>query len=198
MMPAGAADEAADPAPVPPYARWICPCAQPIRDRRNAAFTAFAGHLIGHDEHFEWTRRIDLHPPGTQPDAGTLQRENDLLVERDRHADYVEHWQPEPGDSEPVWARDLVDAATGTQATLLRLGSRFGWVRGRRDALEEAQPLDAAIDAAPSLDAARRGRRSGYPGTGRQTDGLPCTAGHFARRQLRARIRTARYVVAVT
>ena len=116
----------------------------------------FAGPLIGREQHFEWNRRIDLHPPGTHPDAGTLHREDDLLVERGRHADYVEHWQLEPGVSEPVWARDLVDAATGTRATVLRVGSRFGWARGRHGALEWVQPLGAAIDAAPSLDAARR------------------------------------------
>src|SRR6266496_4360397 len=74
--------------------------------RWMATQEAFAGRLVDRGQYVEWTRCIDLHPPGPTPDAGTLSREHGLLVERGWHSDYVEHWQPEPGDSEPVWARE--------------------------------------------------------------------------------------------
>ena len=115
--------------------------------RWMATQQAFAGRLSHRGEYVEWTRSIDLHPPGPTPDAGTLSRERGLLVERGRHTDYVEHWQAEPGDSEPVWARELVDEATGVRAVVLRVGSWFGWARGRSSMrVDPASSLEVAQD----------------------------------------------------
>lgn len=84
---------------------------------------AFAGVLIDRGDHVEWTRHIDLHPPGPYPDAGALRERDGLLVERGWHADYVEHWRRSPGATAPSWAMVLGEIGTGARARLLRVGT---------------------------------------------------------------------------
>jgi hypothetical protein len=111
---------------------------------------AFAGVLTDRGDHVEWTRHIDLHPPGPYPDAGTLRERNGLLVEQGWHAHYIEHWRRSPGATDPSWAMVLGEIGTGARARLLRVGMNFGWARGRRRELVRHQALREFVDAAGS------------------------------------------------
>ncbi|GAY13375.1 hypothetical protein MSZK_01010 [Mycobacterium sp. shizuoka-1] len=86
----------------------------------------FAGRLGQHDDVFEWTRLVDLQPPGL-PDAGRMSWAGDLLIEVGVHADYTEHWQREAAAALPCWGLLL------TSAVLVRVGNRFGWAWRRGD-----------------------------------------------------------------
>lgn len=84
----------------------------------------FAGHLDQRLDVFEWTRLVDLQPPGP-PDAGRMSWAGEVLVEVGVHADYSEHWERESGPTQPCWGLLLAsDDATGV---LVRVGERFGW-----------------------------------------------------------------------
>jgi hypothetical protein len=118
----------------------------------------FAGELTDRGDHVEWTRWVDLHPAGQHPDAGTLHLADGVLVERGRHVDYLEHWRRMSPAAAPTWALLLVGADGGSRACLLRVGSAFGWARGRRRRLCDPRPLPALVAAAladAGLDRAR-------------------------------------------
>lgn len=93
----------------------------------------FAGQLDQRLDVFEWTRLVDLQPPGL-PDAGRMSWADGVLVEVGVHADYTEHWRREPGPVEPCWGL-LVSAPDGA-AVLVRVGERFGWAYRRADAAD--------------------------------------------------------------
>ena len=117
----------------------------------------FAGELADRGDHVEWTRWIDLHPAGPHPDAGTLHLADGVLVERGRHVDYLEHWRRVSPGAAPTWALQLVGDG-GFRACLLRVGSAFGWARGRRRRLCDPRPLPELVAAAladAGLDRAR-------------------------------------------
>lgn len=80
----------------------------------------FAGELDQRLDVFEWNRLVDLQPPGL-PDAGRMSWADDVLVEVGVHADYTEHWERDPGSTEPCWGLLL------SSAVLIRVGHRFGW-----------------------------------------------------------------------
>jgi hypothetical protein len=81
----------------------------------------FAGRLDQHGDIFEWSRSVDVEPPGRFPDAGRMHWEAGTLVEVGVHSDYVEHWVRPDGPVSNCWAL-LADAAI-----LLRVGELFGW-----------------------------------------------------------------------
>lgn len=81
----------------------------------------FAGRLRQRGDIFEWSRAIDMEPPGPFPDAGRMHWEADTLVEVGVYADYVEHWVREAGPTSPCWALFL------SGAMLLRVGDEYGW-----------------------------------------------------------------------
>jgi hypothetical protein len=86
----------------------------------------FAGRLGQHEDVFEWSRLIDIQPPGPFPDAGRMRWETDTLVEVGLHSDYVEHWVRDDGAFSPCWAL-FVRSGDGDDALLLRVGNLFGW-----------------------------------------------------------------------
>jgi hypothetical protein len=90
----------------------------------------FAGRLDQHNDVFEWTRLVDLQPPGL-PDAGRMSWAGDILVEEGVHADYTEQWHREPGPSQPCWG--LLLSAPDSTGLLMRVGERFGWAWQRGD-----------------------------------------------------------------
>jgi hypothetical protein len=96
----------------------------------------FAGTLVVTGGVFEWRRAIDLLPPGPVPDAGRLRLESGLLVETGVHADYIEHWVPQPVTPSPVWTMRLRDNES-RPALLIRVGDHFGWARGRLPRAQE-------------------------------------------------------------
>lgn len=84
----------------------------------------FAGRLGQRDDVFEWTRLVDLQPPGL-PDAGRMSWAGETLVEVGVHADYTEHWMREPDPAQPCWG--VVVSALDMTGVLVRVGDRFGW-----------------------------------------------------------------------
>ncbi|MCX2929705.1 hypothetical protein ORI20_05435 [Mycobacterium sp. CVI_P3] len=85
----------------------------------------FAGRLGQRDDIFEWTRVVDMQPPGL-PDAGRMSWAGTVLVEIGVHADYTEHWQRDPGPVQPCWGL-LLSTGDGATGLLVRVGERFGW-----------------------------------------------------------------------
>lgn len=105
----------------------------------------FAGWLSQRGDLFEWSHFVDVQPGVAEPDAAVMRWEGDTLIEIGVHADYVEHWEKDPGAAlSPCWAVTLC-GAEGRDALLLRVGKQFGWVR--RDAQQVEVSL-GGIDGA--------------------------------------------------
>ncbi|HEX2286928.1 MAG TPA: hypothetical protein VHI10_19250 [Mycobacterium sp.] len=84
----------------------------------------FAGRLGRSGDIFEWSRLIDIEPPGLHPDAGRMHWEAETLVEVGVYAEYVEHWVRDGDRHMPCWALFADDAI------LMRVGDLFGWADG--------------------------------------------------------------------
>ncbi|WP_052960306.1 hypothetical protein [Mycobacterium sp. EPa45] len=107
----------------------------------------FAGRLGQRDDIFEWTRLVDLQPPGL-PDAGRMSWAGDTLVEVGVHADYTEHWQRESGATQPCWGALL--SASDTTGVLVRVGDRFGWAHRHEISLGVVSGTDWQITESSS------------------------------------------------
>jgi hypothetical protein len=81
----------------------------------------FAGKLNRSGDVFEWTRLVDIEPPGPYPDAGRMHWEAATLVEVGLHSDYVEYWVRDGSQLTPCWA------LFADNAILMRVGDVFGW-----------------------------------------------------------------------
>ena len=81
----------------------------------------FAGRLAQHGEVFEWSRFVDVEPPGAYPDAGRMHWDEGTLIEVGVHTDYSEHWVRDEGAVTPCGALFL------DTAILVRVGDLFGW-----------------------------------------------------------------------
>lgn len=115
---------------------------------------AFAGRLVDHGGHVEWTRTVELHAPGPHADAGTLARLDDrTLVEHGHFEKYREEWAVTES-ALPTEEIALVDTDTGAPGVLVRVGDHFGFARGRTTPL--AEDLTHAIRGAATLADARR------------------------------------------
>ncbi|MCW2689304.1 MAG: hypothetical protein JWR37_4194 [Mycobacterium sp.] len=86
----------------------------------------FAGRLGQRGDIFEWSRFVNLQPPGPNPDAGRMHWEADTLIEVGVHADYVEHYARDSAAVTPCWALTLRTDADD-EALILRVGNLFGW-----------------------------------------------------------------------
>jgi hypothetical protein len=116
----------------------------------------FAG-LFGFDgSHFEWQRHIDFQPKTGRPDAGYLQWEQAVLVERGRDAPYTEHWHRDPAASlAPLAAVWLRDPGSGVSAVLLRVGADFMLARDRAVPLTTGTSLADSVAGAGDSEQAR-------------------------------------------
>lgn len=81
----------------------------------------FAGRLDQSGDVFEWSRLIEMEPPGPFPDVGRMHWEATTLVEVGVHSDYVEHWVRDDAALTPCWA------VFADNAILMRVGDVFGW-----------------------------------------------------------------------
>lgn len=115
----------------------------------------FAGRLGFDGRHYEWVRRIDFQPKSPIADAGSLAFRGEMLIERGRDVDYVEHWHRDSATASPCGAALLRDGATGADAVLVRVGAAFMFARGRVVTLPPYRTLRECVAAAPNVAAAR-------------------------------------------
>ncbi|HWJ34422.1 MAG TPA: hypothetical protein VNR70_04105 [Steroidobacteraceae bacterium] len=115
----------------------------------------FAGRLNFDGRHFEWARRIDFQPKSPMADAGSLEWDGEVLVERGRDVDYVEHWHRVAAGVPPRGAVVLREADSGTMAYLLRVGGEFMFARDRATPLPPHRTLLECIAATDTLPTAR-------------------------------------------
>jgi len=117
----------------------------------------FAGQLSYADGFYEWHRRIDFQPPSKRADAGALQWEGDVLVERGRDVAYLEHWhRQEPVATRPVCALELTRGKEPLQALLLRVGGCFMLAREREEPTPPRRTLLECVLRAPRLEDAQQ------------------------------------------
>lgn len=113
---------------------------------------AFAGRLIPHPSHVEWTHAVDLQP-GTAADEGTLTRVDDsTLIEHGYRDPYVEEWRITATGA--VTEHLLAEDHTGVAGLLIRVGKHFGYARARATPISEI-PLPEQIFTAASVADAR-------------------------------------------
>jgi hypothetical protein len=93
------------------------------------AVAGFAGVLTRTGSAFEWRHDIDL-APSADPDAGTLDWDGEVLVERGLHDAYLERWRRAPARTEPCWGLRLTIDGGRRRAVLLRVGDDVGWATG--------------------------------------------------------------------
>jgi len=127
-------------------------CAQLARQQ------GFAGTLAHRGDHFEWTRVIDFQPKSRSADAGSLHWEGDLLIERGRDIDYLEHWHRDDGPAGAAAAAAalaLRDTATGVSGALLRVGPHFMYARDRALPAPADRSLAECVAAVYGLEQAR-------------------------------------------
>ena len=116
----------------------------------------FAGHLSFDGRHFEWARQIDFQPASAIADAGSLEWEAQILVERGRDIGYVEHWHRDAAaGTEPCGAAVLREVQYRTKAILLRVGSAFMFARDRAMPLPAHRTLSDSVAAAATVELAR-------------------------------------------
>ncbi|MGO8856613.1 MAG: hypothetical protein ACLQO1_13010 [Steroidobacteraceae bacterium] len=117
----------------------------------------FAGRLRFDGRHFEWARQIDFQPKSPLADAGSLEWQADVLVERGRDVEYIEHWHRDgAAATAPQGGVELREGDHGTHAVLLRVGSTFMFARNRTEPLPAQRTLQECVAAAPTVKVARQ------------------------------------------
>ncbi len=145
------------PTPLPAFAHARCLDDLSLRDCEwLATQEGFAGRLSFDGRHFEWARRIDFQPAAAIADAGSLEWNAGVLIERGRDVEYVEHWHRDAVAVAPVGAALLCELERGTNAVLVRVGDEFMFGRDRSVPLPAHPRLQQCIAAATSLQMARR------------------------------------------
>ena len=115
----------------------------------------FAGLLVQHPDHFEWTRHIDFQPMQARADRGTLTDRGDVMIEEGYETPYLELWHRKSGPVAPAAALRLRDVDSGCFGMVVRVGHRFLYARARSEPLREGGRLIDCVRHAPSLEAAR-------------------------------------------
>jgi hypothetical protein len=99
--------------------------------RALARQEGFAGHFTFDGTHFEWGRQIDFQPKPLYSDVGSLWWEGNVLIERGRDVDYIEHWHREVSNGVTAAAAMLREPGGNAKGALLRVGSVFMFARDR-------------------------------------------------------------------
>jgi hypothetical protein len=116
----------------------------------------FAGKFEFDGSHFEWRRHIDFQPKSGRADAGSLQWEQDVLVERGRDAPYTEHWHRDAAaPRSPMAAVSLCESRSGVTAILVRVGEDFMLARDRGIVLPAGIGLADCVAGARDSEQAR-------------------------------------------
>jgi hypothetical protein len=116
----------------------------------------FAGHFTFDGSHFEWARHIDFQSKPLYSDVGSLWWQDNILIERGRDVDYIEHWHRDERNaivSAAAVALRQVDA--GIKASLLRVGADFMFARDRSMIPPAHKTLGECVADATSLAEAR-------------------------------------------
>ena len=121
-----------------------------------AAQEAFAGRLGFDGRHFEWARWIDFQPASASADAGSLEWHGEVLVERGRDVNYLEHWHRDAAATQPCGALELRASGSEVKALFLRVGALFMFARGRTLALPPGRSLRECVADAADVHSARR------------------------------------------
>lgn len=116
----------------------------------------FAGHFSYDGSFFEWARTIDYQPRALYSDAGALWWDGDVLVEKGRDIEYIEHWHRDATlSARHVAALTLRCAETGVSGGFLRVGNHFMFARDRTVTPTERKHLSDCVAAAAEVMAAR-------------------------------------------
>jgi hypothetical protein len=116
----------------------------------------FAGRFGFDGRFFEWARHIDFQPKPLYADVGSLWWEGNVLVERGRDIDYIEHWHRDDASATTgAVAVTLRGTGCDTKAALLRVGSVFMFARERAITPPAHKTLSECIAEASSVQDAR-------------------------------------------
>jgi hypothetical protein len=112
----------------------------------------FAGHLTFDGAFFEWARLIDFQPASGHADAGSLQWDREILVERGRDSEYIEHWHRNSDvPAASVGAVELRERGRALKAILVRHGNTFMFARDRVRSLPALPSLVECLTQASTL-----------------------------------------------
>jgi hypothetical protein len=116
-----------------------------------------AGQFRFDGRYFEWTRSIDFQPKPLYSDVGSLWwGEGNVLIERGRDIEYIEHWHRDDATViGNVAAVTLRGGDCGTKAALLRVGSMFMFARDRSIVPPPHKTLPECIAEVASIQDAR-------------------------------------------
>lgn len=120
-----------------------------------AAQEGFAGELHFDGTYFEWRREIDFQPQAVYSDQGKLWYEDGMMIEEGKDIPYIEHWNAEPIDIQPICAMRLAGRGDGRRGFVLRVGSLFMYARARGFEMPAGRSLQDRVADAPSLEAAQ-------------------------------------------
>jgi hypothetical protein len=145
------------PTPVGDFSHVGCRADLSLKDcAQLAQQQGFAGRLAFDGRHFEWFRSIDFHPKAAHVDAGTLEWDGQVLVERGRDVAYTEHWRRDIlASAEPAAAVVLRENLRATQALLLRVGDAFMFARDHAAPPRAHRTLGDCVAAAETLEQAQ-------------------------------------------
>jgi len=116
----------------------------------------FAGSFTFDGAYFEWARAIDFQPKPLNPDSGSLRWDGEILIERGRAVEYLEHWhRDESTGGAPAGAISLRAMDSGIDGLLLRVGTVFMFARDRSITPTAHKTLPECIAQASSLQEAR-------------------------------------------
>jgi hypothetical protein len=145
------------PAELPAFAAVDCLNALSMEDCAHlAGQEGFCGRLRFDGTYFEWVRLVDFQPRSSRADAGSLQWQDAVLVERGRDSPYVEHWHRDAAAAtEPVAALWLREADSAVAGLLLRVGDNFMLARDRSAVPAGERSLRDCVAGARDLPSAR-------------------------------------------
>lgn len=92
-----------------------------------------------------WHRVVDFQPPSVAVDAGTMEFEADVLIEKGMHAVYLEHWHKLP-DSDQGLSMLRTSALSEPLRMLLVAGSYVMRVREHQSGWDSDAALAAILD----------------------------------------------------
>ncbi|MCE9648485.1 MAG: hypothetical protein K8R18_02570 [Parvibaculum sp.] len=120
-----------------------------------ASQEGFAGELHHDGTYFEWRREIDFQPQAIYSDQGKLWYADGMMIEEGKDIPYIEHWNREPIELQPICAMRLADREDGRRGFIMRIGSLFMYARARGFEVPAGRHLRECVAGAADLGAAQ-------------------------------------------